>query len=255
MDLGLADRAYVVTGGSRGLGLATARVLVAEGARVTLVARDGATVSSAVADLGDSAAGLVADMAEPDAARRAVDATLSTFGRVDGALLSVGGPPPGTVLTTTDEQWRAAFESVFLGSVRAARSVIDGMLVSGTDGGAIAWVLSTSAVEVFSGLSTSNGLRPGLAMLVKDLADEVGPRGMRVNGLLPGRIATDRVASLDEATGDAPKARARAAAAIPLGRYGEPAEFGRVAAFLLSPAASYVTGTLVRVDGGVTRRP
>ncbi len=92
-------------------------------------------------------------------------------------------------------------------------------------------------------------------MLVKDLADEVGPSGIRVNGLLPGRIATDRLAALDEATGDADASRARASASIPLRRYGDPAEFGRVAAFVLSPAASYLTGGLVRVDGGSTRHP
>jgi 3-oxoacyl-[acyl-carrier protein] reductase len=116
-------------------------------------------------------------------------------------------------------------------------------------------VLSTSAVEVFTGLSTSNGLRPGLAMLVKDLADEVGPSGIRVNGLLPGRIATARIAKLDAASGDPTAARELASAAIPLRRYGKPEEFGRVAAFVLSPAASYMTGTLITVDGGVTRQP
>ncbi len=256
MDLGLDGRVYVVSGGSRGLGLATARILVAEGARVTLVARDADTLGAAGALLGASAATLRADLADPRAATEAVELAISRFGRLDGGLISVGGPPAGSVLTTTDEQWRAAFDSVFLGSVRLARTVCEGISRTGmARTGSIAWILSTSAVEVFTGLTTSNGLRPGLAMLVKDLSDEVGPSGIRVNGLLPGRIATDRLESLDAATGDPTEARARASAGIPLRRYGEPEEFGRVAAFVLSPAASYVTGTLIRVDGGSTRHP
>lgn len=256
MDLGISDHVYVVSGGSTGLGFATARVLVDEGARVVLVARDEGRMATALAGLGPAAVGLHADLAAPTTAQDAVTLALSAFGRLDGGLISVGGPPAGSPLTTTDEQWRQAFESVFLGSLRLARALCAGIADSGRSAtGSIAYVLSTSAVEVFTGLSTSNGLRPGLAMLVKDLADEVGPTGIRVNGLLPGRIATDRLAALDEATGDAAAARARASASIPLRRYGEPEEFGRVAAFVLSPAASYLTGGLIRVDGGSTRHP
>ncbi len=256
MDLGLAGRTYVVTGGSTGLGLATARALVDEGANVTVAARSTGPLQRAVAGLGDRAHGVGADLADESAAATLVAAARQRFGRVDGGLISVGGPPAGTVLTTTDAQWRAAFESVFLGSVRLARTLCQAMRDDGTaDGGAIALVLSTSAVEVFPGLSTSNGLRPGLAMLVNDLAREVGPVGIRVLGLLPGRIATDRMAGLDAASGDAAAARAAACADIPLGRYGEPAEFGRLAAFALSPAASYLTGTVITVDGGATRHP
>ena len=102
-------------------------------------------------------------------------------------------------------------------------------------------------------MAISNGLRPGLAMVAKTLSDELGPRGVRVNGLLPGRIATDRVAELDALSGDAEAARAAAEATIPLGRYGEPEEFGAVAAFLLSPAASFLTGVMLPVDGGLLR--
>jgi 3-oxoacyl-[acyl-carrier protein] reductase len=256
MDLGISDHVYVVSGGSTGLGLATARVLVDEGARVVLVARDEHRMSVALSGLGPSARGLAADLADPTTADAAVSLAVSAFGRLDGGLISVGGPPAGSPLTTTDEQWRQAFDAVFLGSLRLARALCAGIDATGRAAtGSLAWVLSTSAVEVFTGLSTSNGLRPGLAMLVKDLADEVGPSGIRVNGLLPGRIATDRLAALDEATGDADTARARASASIPLRRYGDPEEFGRVAAFVLSPAASYLTGGLVRVDGGSTRHP
>lgn len=252
MDLGLTGRAYLVTGGSRGLGLATAQALVAEGAQVALMARPSDDLERAAASLG--ALSCPGDLADPDAVPTALAAMQAAFGGVHGALISVGGPPAGTVLSTPDDAWRAAFESVFLGCVRASRETVAAIRATG-QGGALAWVLSTSAVEVFPGLTTSNGLRPGLAMLVTDLADEVGPEGIRVNGLLPGRIATDRLARLDAQTGDAVAVRAAASGRIPLRRYGEPAEFGRVAAFLLSPAAAYVTGTLVAVDGGATRQP
>jgi 3-oxoacyl-[acyl-carrier protein] reductase len=256
MDLGLRDRVYVVSGGSRGLGRAAAQVLVDEGARVVIIARRPDAVDDAVRQLGGNAVGLPADLADPQTPADAVELAMNRFGQLDGGLISVGGPPAGSVLGTSDEQWRAAFDSVFLGSIRMARTLVEGISAAGcARTGALAWVLSTSAVEVFTGLSTSNGLRPGLAMLVKDLSDEVGHLGIRVNGLLPGRISTDRIAELDAKTGDAEAARAQARARIPLRRYGDPDEFGRVAAFMLSPAASYVTGSLVRVDGGSVRHP
>ncbi|ONK13462.1 SDR family oxidoreductase [Streptomyces sp. MP131-18] len=249
MDLGLADRVYVVTGGSKGLGYATAAALVADGARVVVSSRDPAHVTAAVERLGGAgrAVGLAADLADPAAPGRLVEAAVNGFGRLDGALISVGGPPPGTAGAATDEQWRAAFESVFLGAVRAARTVVGHL----GEGGAVGLVLSTSARSPIPGLGISNGLRPGLAMAAKDLADEHGPRGVRVFGLLPGRISTDRMRDLDAAADE--DARARTRSSIPLNRYGEPEEFGRVAAFLLSPAAGYVTGAVVPVDGGALR--
>ena len=247
MDLGLTDRVYVVTGGSAGIGLAVATELVAEGARVVLAGRDRARVQAAAESLGgQQAEGLAADVADPSTPERLIAAARTRFGRIDGALISTGGPPPSLPTATTDEAWSAAFASVFLGPVRLARDVVGAV----GSGGAVCFVLSTSSRSPITGLTTSNGLRPGLAGHVKDLADEVAPRGVRVTGLLPGRIATARMQSMD--AGD-PDSRKRAEAAIPLRRYGEPAEIGRVGAFLLSPAASYVTGCCVPVDGGALR--
>lgn len=248
MDLGLAGRCYVVSGGSRGLGRATADALVAEGASVVVGSR-GASSGTAHSLGGTHVATVDGDLAAVDTADRLVAAALEHYGRVDGALISVGGPPAGTAMDLADDVWRGAFESVFLGALRLARTVA----VAVGDGGAIAFVLSTSVKSPIGGLAISNGLRPGLGMLVKQLADELGPSGVRVNGILPGRFDTDRVRELDGLAADAAAARAGNEASIPLRRYGEPEELGRVAAFLLSPAASYVTGSLVAVDGGSMR--
>jgi 3-oxoacyl-[acyl-carrier protein] reductase len=249
MDLDLAGRVYIVTGGARGLGRATADCLVAEGARVVLSGRSDESLTAAVAELGDQALSLVADNADPATPQRLIDAARDTWGQVDGALISVGGPPVGTVAAVTDEQWSSAFESVFLGGVRLGREIGQAL----PHGGSLAYVLSSSVRSPIANLAVSNGLRPGLAMVAKTLADELGPAGVRVNGLLPGRVGTERVAELDASTGDAEAARDAATKGIPLGRYGEPEEFGRVAAFLLSPAASFVTGAMVPVDVGMLR--
>jgi 3-oxoacyl-[acyl-carrier protein] reductase len=167
------------------------------------------------------------------------------------------------VAATSDDAWRSAFETVFLGAVRLAR-VLAADLASetpaggGSDvrtgtGGSITFVLGSSVRTPLAELAISNGLYPGLAGVVKTLADEFGPSGIRVNGLLPVRVATDRVRELDALSGDPDEVRARLSERIPLRRYGEPEEFGRVAAFLLSPAASYITGSMIPVDGGAIR--
>ncbi|WP_327291734.1 SDR family oxidoreductase [Streptomyces sp. NBC_01198] len=251
MDLGLKDRVYVVTGGGRGLGLAAARELAAEGAMVVVSGRNAATVDAAAVELGgpDRALGVVADNADPGTAELLLATARTRFGTVDGVLISVGGPPPGTAAGVGDEHWQGAFESVFLGAVRIARAAAACL----GEGGVIGFVLSGSVREPIPGLVISNGLRPGLAGFAKTLAAEVGPRGIRVVGLLPSRIDTDRVRELDALHGDPAVTRARASARIPLRRYGTPEEFGRAAAFLLSPAASYLTGVMLPVDGGATQ--
>jgi 3-oxoacyl-[acyl-carrier protein] reductase len=254
MDLQLADRVFIVTGGARGLGRASADALVAEGARVVLSGRSQESLVAAVASLNDSAGrdaavGVAIDNSDREAPARLLRAADDAWGRVDGALISVGGPQKGPVTSITDEQWTAAFEAVFLGAVRLAREIGTAL----PSGGALGLVLSSSVRAPLPEMAISNGLRPGLAMVAKTLADELGPRGVRVNGLLPGRIATERVAELDASTGDPEAARRAAEGTIPLGRYGEPEEFGAVAAFVMSPIASFVTGVMLPVDGGLLR--
>jgi 3-oxoacyl-[acyl-carrier protein] reductase len=249
MDLGLSDRVYILTGATGGLGRATAEALVADGAKVVISSRSQASVDRAAAELGADAVGVAADNADPDTPARLIAAAHDSFGRIDGALISVGGPPAGPILERTDEEWRAAFDTVFVGAIRLAVAVAEAL----AEGGSIAFVLSTSAKAPIPNLGISNGLRPGLAMAAKNLADELGPRGIRVNGLLPGRIETERVQELDAMTNDPQATRTTQEKAIPLRRYGRPDEFGRAAAFLLSPAAGYLTGVMLPVDGGSLR--
>jgi 3-oxoacyl-[acyl-carrier protein] reductase len=237
MDLGLAGRRFVVTGGSRGLGLATAQVLAAEGAHTCLVARDPEALSAALAILGPGHQSLALDLGDANAADRIAE----HVGAIDGVLVNVGGPAPGSVLELDDATWHSAIDGVLLASVRLIRSLVPRI----ADGGSILVVLSSTAKEPIHSLGASNALRPGLAMVVKDLADTLAP-AVRVNGILPGRIATERLQRV--MSGDL-------GSGIPMGRPGDPEEFGRVAAFLLSPAASYITGALIPVDGGLLRSP
>lgn len=253
MDLGLTGRVYLVTAASSGLGLASAQELVNEGAKVVLVARRDEVLAQRRAELGtDNAVTLAGDLSDPELPARACQLAIEEFGRLDGAFISVGGPPGGESLENTDEQWREAFDYVFLAAIRTIKAVVEH--ATGPDP-VIGLVLSSSAKVWSKGLTISNGLRPGLAMLVKQYATELGPRGVRFFGLLPGYIGTERMDWLID-QGDDPEARRTAFTdKIPLGRMGDPAEFGRTAAFLLSPAASYLTGVLLPVDGGMLPMP
>jgi len=254
MDLGLRNRVAIVTGGSRGLGFATARALAADGARIVLNGRDDQVLTAAAGALIDAGASassivpVVGDLTDPCLAPLLTSTALERFGRLDAALVSIGGPTAGPDAAITDGQWMKAFETVFLGMRRMARSAAAAM----TDGGSIALVLSTTVRSPLAGIATSNGLRPGLAMLAKQMAFDEAPRGVRVNCLLPGRFDTERVRFLDAASGDAEATRQGIENGIPLGRYGEPTEFGDVAAFVLSPRASYMTGTTITIDGGTS---
>ena len=249
MDLGLSDRVYIVTGASRGLGRACAELLAAEGARLVLCARDDDELRATASALGGSerAIAVSGDIGQPGIETCLVAAAIARYGRLDGGLISVGGPPPGLVMDLDDGLWRLAFEQTFLGPLRMARTIAR---LASREGGSIVLVLSSSVRQPLDGLALSNGLRPGLAMAAKTLANELGPRNVRVNGILPARIDTDRVRELDAVDGRPDETRRQNEAKIPLGRYGEPLELARPAVFLLSPAASYVTGTMLSVDGG-----
>ncbi len=242
MDLELAGKTFVVTGGTDGLGLATAQCLLAEGAKVLVTGRSEEKYLRVRETLGGSderLAFVAGDNADAGLPARLRTAVLERWGRLDGLLVSVGGPPTGQVLTTDDATWRGAFESVFLGTVRLMRD----LSVAMSDGGAIVLVLAVSAKEAAPALPISNGLRPGLAMLTKSFADELGARRIRVNALLPNLFSTGRVQRL---LGDKEPPTAN----ISLGRVGDPAEFGRMATVLLSSVASYVTGAAIPIDGG-----
>ncbi|MGK5733667.1 SDR family oxidoreductase [Streptomyces sp. URMC 124] len=246
MDLGLKDRTYVITGATRGLGYATARELVADGAKVVVTGRTEESATAAAKALGPHAYGMAADNADPATPDRLIQAAGNRFGGLDGILISVGGPPAGTTADVGDDQWQRAFDTIFLGAIRLARTAATAL----GPGGVIAFVLSASVHEPIPGLAISNALRPGLAGFANSLSRELGPKGIRVIGLLPSHLDTARVKELDALSDDPEQTRRRKSAQIPLGRYGSPAEFGKTAAFLLSPAASYLTGIMLPVDGG-----
>ncbi|WP_040161599.1 SDR family oxidoreductase [Nigerium massiliense] len=247
MDLGLTGKVFLVTAASSGLGKATAQQLAAEGAKVFLVARGEEKLAALTADLGeDAAAYLAADLGEPGTAEKVAAAAVERFGRLDGALVSVGGPPKGRVLDVADDTWTEAFNSVFLAAVRTARAVV----AAAAGPVSLAFVLSSSVKSPLPEMALSNGMRPGLAMVLKQLAGELGPQGSRVVGLMPGTIQTARIDFLTGQADDPAQALKDMGAGAALKRVGQPEEFGRVAAFLLSDAASYVTGSMIPVDGG-----
>lgn len=254
MELGLEARTFVVTGGTSGLGRAVADELVAEGANVFVVSRSADHVDGTVTELGERAAGLAVDLTAADAPSRIIAAAKERFSQLHGAFVSHGGPPAGPAAELSDDDLDWSLKLAAAAPIRFVRDLaaeLDG-------GGSIVVLTSSSSVQPIGGLASSNVARPAVWGYVKTLADELGPRGIRCNVLLPGRYATERVAELDRAAAEREgltpeEVRTRDAAAIPLRRLGDPAELGRVAAFLLSPAASYVTGAAWAVDGGSIR--
>ncbi len=252
MDLGLADRRFLVGGASHGLGAAIARALAAEGARVAAAARDRQALTESVQQIRGTP--IAVDLSTPDGPATAVREAVAALGGLDGLVVNSGGPPTGTFAALDEAAWERAIAGTLLSSIRLIREALP-HLREGRDP-AIAVVLSSSVREPIPGLVTSNVLRPGLVGLIKSLVGEIAP--IRINGVAPGRFDTERVRGLDAArateTGASIEAvRDQTRARIPLGRYGDPDELGRVVEFLLSPAASYLNGVILAVDGGMIR--
>lgn len=255
MDLGLENRQALVTGASRGLGRAIAATLAAEGAQVVAVARNLERLNDLVASSSGGRGSITARACDlGDAA--AIEALGKLLQEVDILVLNTGGPPPGPASDTTDAVWSTQFEAMFLSAIRLTRLALPGMRARGF--GRILAVVSSGVIQPIPNLGISNALRAALVGWCKTLAGEVAAEGITVNCIAPGRIATDRVAELDQGRAkreglDIALVEKQARAAIPAGRYGDAEEFAAVAAFLASSRASYMTGGVIRVDGGMIR--
>lgn len=255
MDLGLADKNALVIGASAGLGLATAQVLVAEGARVVICGRDATRLQTALATL-PAAHGVSADVTDSADIDRLLAFTLDTLGGLDILIVNAGGPPAGNFDTLDQSAWERAVQLTLLSAVALIRAALPALRRSSTP--SILTITSVSAKQPIDGLLLSNAIRPAVIGLTKSLALELGPEGIRVNSILPGWTRTERVDYLLQQRAKANNSdyateMARITHTIPLGRMAEPAEFGRLAAFLSSPAASYLTGVMLQVDGGAYR--
>jgi 3-oxoacyl-[acyl-carrier protein] reductase len=252
VDLGLRGRAAFVAASSKGMGRAIAEQFAAEGADVGMCARSEATLQTAAEAVrahGVRVIATSADVAVAEEARNAVERTVSEFGRLDALVVNAGGPPRNSFADLDDEKFEAAYQLTFMSAVHLVEAALPALRRS--DSAAILFITSTSVKQPISGLTLSNSIRAAVSGLAKTLSNELAPH-IRVNSLLPGAIRTDRQIEIARGTGvtDLDAFFANAGKVNPLGRVGEPDEIARVAVFLCSPAASFITGASLPVDGG-----
>jgi 3-oxoacyl-[acyl-carrier protein] reductase len=260
MDLGLKGKVVLVAGASKGLGYAVAKALAVEGAKVSISSRDETAIAEAAQriqrEAGSPVLSMPVDVRDKAAIDRWIAQSAGTFGGIDAIMTNSGGPPAGAAVSFDDQAWQDAADLLLFSTIRMVRAAVPHLEQRG--GGAILVSTSSSVKEPIQNLGLSTVLRAAVSALAKTLALELAAKKIRVNQIIPGRIDTDRVRQLDEINakkqGVSPEqAKQKAMAAIPMGRYGQAEEFGRVGAFLLSDAASYMTGATVQVDGGQIR--
>jgi 3-oxoacyl-[acyl-carrier protein] reductase len=262
MDLDLVGRRAALMASSDGLGKAIACALAREGVHVMMSGRDADKLAGAVEEAkvaaghGAQVAGVSVDLGTAEGPAALVESAVAAYGGLDILLTNAGGPPAGPLLGFDDEAWQRAFESVLLSVARGARAATPHLEAS--EQGRIVSIASSSIKATLPSLGFSNVFRPGIHGLVKTLAEELGPKGITVNLIAPGKIDTARVRWLDDTRAErsgstGADVRAASERDIPLGRYGEPGELAEVAVFLCSKAARYVSGTATLVDGGLVR--
>jgi 3-oxoacyl-[acyl-carrier protein] reductase len=259
MDLQLQGKTALVFGGSKGIGRGIAEALAAEGVAVAIVARTQATIDTAVSEMtarGGRAIGIAADLANWASIESAVKSARNQLGPIDILVNNSGGPPPSGVVGVKPEVWEAQFQAMVMPFFRVTDMLIGEMRER--KWGRVLNVASYSVIEPIPAIGISNTLRSAVVGWAKTLAGEVARDGITVNMLLPGVIATDRSNQLHQAAAKrlnipVEEALKRFETTLPVGRMGTAAEFGAVAAFLASPLAAYVTGSMIRIDGGLTR--
>ena len=258
MDFGLKGKTALVLGGGGGLGRAIAKSFVAEGAKVAVAGVGATSIDATLAELrsiGGSSLGLIWDLADLSVIDANIAKIESELGPVDILINNTGGPPPSTAAGQDPALWAKQFQAMVLSVIAITDRVLPGMKARGW--GRILTSTSSGIIAPIPNLAISNALRMSLVGWSKTLAREVAKDGITANIIVPGRIATARVAALDDARAKREGRRveevaAESAATIPVGRYGKPEEYADVVTFLASTRAAYITGSVIRVDGGMT---